>query len=236
MQADQGSGASQGGAKFPKAKKDAAQSFQYQGGNSPTQHMLSKVAEQLRGNDTGLSNRRPHLLSGCFHSLLALKRLGILCPHYLRPEALTLQKQRPFHHSPVHVPGRFLRRFLARRAQGWRRGWGGAGPAGGVPAPTPCPGSDSQNGGRGREHRGGRVTVPRYSGRLNASRPLPTALGKLRGFSLQSPGAWTLGLRLTSYTQYDIREKVVTSPAGSLGHPKGPSRPSEFKSPGRTRP
>lgn len=43
---------------------------------------------------------------------------GNPCPHYLGPETLTLQKQRPFHHGPVHGPRRFLPRFLARRPGG----------------------------------------------------------------------------------------------------------------------
>lgn len=152
------------------------------------------------------------------------------CPDYLGTETLTLQKQRPFHHGPVHGPRRFLRRFLAPRAPGGagrRAGRGGAGPAGGVPAPPRPPRTAKGEEGEEQEGRGGGT---REAARCTTSRPLPLFLGgstkwlsqeKTRGFhqKVLAPG---LGDCATSDAQLDFGMKAVKSPRkmpkGTLGH------------------
>lgn len=104
------------------------------------QSLQSCVQSGFAGTSRGSKRRRAPAHNPCTLSYWALSPtlssdgFGTPAPDYLGTETLTLQKERPFHHGPVHGPRRFLQRFLALRAGG--RSWGGAGRGHGSPAPS----------------------------------------------------------------------------------------------------
>lgn len=108
------------------------------------QSLQSCVQRGFAGTTRGSKRRRapahnPSTLSYWGLSpTLSSDGFGTPAPDYLGTETLTLQKERPFHHGPVHGPRRFLQRFLALRAGGGAGVERGAWPW--QPRPFPGPG------------------------------------------------------------------------------------------------
>lgn len=113
--------------------KDNAIPTPHQGGHSPR---LSRERTSW-GSTIARAPFRPSSgpfpLSGFFHPFLVQGSFAIpptTQTNYLGPEALTLQKKRTLHQSPVHGQGDSF-----RASWPWGRGWAGLQGAGGVSAP-----------------------------------------------------------------------------------------------------